>query len=437
AEATQSAEMSATEIADLSAALEDVQAQATVVAGALPPQEATEEGIAAGEPGMVAPDVAAVAEVTGIDAARLSLVVDESGLMVEMSNQPDTVQNVPLDGYYTDLIARTTLTLNTADVTDYCGFAFRREDTDSYYTAEITREGEARFFVRYLGEWSRLATVDTDAINTNPGDSNTMTIVVEGNAFTMFVNGEELLDITDNRLTEGAVTLLGGTLADNDDTACNFENVTVYALGEIGAAADETDAVVESSENGTTYAGVTAARTEDGAFILGNPDAPVTVVQFADFRCPACQNYRLVIDEFIENEVLTGRARFEFRMLPTVDQEAVAFRAIECAVSEDTPADFWPFHDVMYDIATETRDPNLLLDDFVRASGIDETAFEDCFSTADQYITDQSIARSVGATGTPAMYFYTDNTSLFPVLPGQPSGGVPPEVLAALVATYN
>ena len=58
------------------------------------------------------------------------------------------------------------------------------------------------------------------------------------------------------------------------------------------------------------FADIPQSRTEDGAFVLGDPDAPVTIVEFADFMCPHCQAYQTTVNRFIEQYVATGQAKF-------------------------------------------------------------------------------------------------------------------------------
>ncbi|MCX7889389.1 MAG: DsbA family protein [Rhodobacteraceae bacterium] len=62
------------------------------------------------------------------------------------------------------------------------------------------------------------------------------------------------------------------------------------------------------------------ARAEDAAapavpdMVLGNPDAPVTVVEYASFTCPHCANFHAnVWGEFRKNYVDTGKVRFVYR----------------------------------------------------------------------------------------------------------------------------
>ncbi len=65
------------------------------------------------------------------------------------------------------------------------------------------------------------------------------------------------------------------------------------------------------------YASIPQFRTADGGFVLGNPDAPFTVIEFADFYCPHCQEYHPEIQKFLTNYVATGKAEFEYRIFPT------------------------------------------------------------------------------------------------------------------------
>src|SRR5262249_43482071 len=66
-------------------------------------------------------------------------------------------------------------------------------------------------------------------------------------------------------------------------------------------------------------------RLSDGGFVVGNPDAAVTIVEFADYACPHCQEYKPTIDQFINNYVKTGKAKFELRIFPTAGGQTTAF----------------------------------------------------------------------------------------------------------------
>ena len=98
-----------------------------------------------------------------------------------------------------------------------------------------------------------------------------------------------------------------------------------------------------------SYADIPFSRTGDGAPVLGNPDAPITIVEFADFACPFCQRYEPTIQEFIQKYVVTGRAKFEFRIFPTAGGPMTALIGSLASCMEDERAGvFWPLHDELY-----------------------------------------------------------------------------------------
>lgn len=80
------------------------------------------------------------------------------------------------------------------------------------------------------------------------------------------------------------------------------------------------------------FSAMQPSRAEDGGFVLGNPDAKVTIIEFADFGCPHCQEYKPTIDDFIKNYVQTGKAKFEFRIFPTAGGAMTEFagRIADC-----------------------------------------------------------------------------------------------------------
>src|SRR5690349_20906460 len=59
------------------------------------------------------------------------------------------------------------------------------------------------------------------------------------------------------------------------------------------------------------YANLPQSRLADGGFVVGNPNAPITIIEFADYACPHCQEYLPTMNKFTEDYVKTGKAKFE------------------------------------------------------------------------------------------------------------------------------
>lgn len=186
-------------------------------------------------------------------------------------------------------------------------------------------------------------------------------------------------------------------------------NNTFIIIGAIVAAVAVGILLIVVSSGDTSlgadidYSEIPTSRTSDGGFILGDPEAPITIVAFEDFLCPHCQSYQPTIKEFIAQYVATGQAKFEYRMLPAVDPtySAVAASLAEC--TSELGGSFWEAHDLLFTIASSQRFNDTAARNFAERIGIPYAQLLDCQPDALQYQTDQALAREIGVTGTPTV----------------------------------
>ena len=54
-------------------------------------------------------------------------------------------------------------------------------------------------------------------------------------------------------------------------------------------------------------------KTPEGGFLMGNPDAPVKLIEFGSMTCPHCADFAADTDELVNDYVKTGQVSFEFR----------------------------------------------------------------------------------------------------------------------------
>ncbi len=159
-----------------------------------------------------------------------------------------------------------------------------------------------------------------------------------------------------------------------------------------------------SDPDAPDYDSIPQARTADGAFVLGDPQAPITVVEFADFLCPHCQTYHTTMRQVIETHVVSGQARLEYRLFPVVDPYASTLTAnlVECAEIL-VPGSFWRAHDLMYAL-TSAGYSGLTPFTFASRAGLNYNAMTACVNEqADQVVADSELAQSTGVTGTPSI----------------------------------
>jgi protein-disulfide isomerase len=183
--------------------------------------------------------------------------------------------------------------------------------------------------------------------------------------------------------------------------------------------------VIYGNQSRIDYTGIPMERTADGAFILGNPEASVTIVAWEDFLCPHCQAYEATLQQFIREYVATGQARFEFRMLVAIDAtySALAFQLVECA-EESQPGSFWKARETMFHIASTSRFNQNSGREFANDMGMSYGALLNCTSEAEQYTVDMNLANQYGdaVTGTPAVGWRLDGGSVrFDIISRQPT----------------
>lgn len=168
------------------------------------------------------------------------------------------------------------------------------------------------------------------------------------------------------------------------------------------------------------------SRTDDGAFLLGDPDAPVTIVIFEDYLCPHCQSYHPIMEEFLETEVRAGNANVEFRHLIAIDPELspLVFQMVECAaIMNDAPDSYRQARNSMFDLTTTTRLSNQTIRQYVAELKLSYDDFVDCVENdATQWQTDIEFAQTLDwVRGTPAIGWKTGDSTIQQTNPSRPT----------------
>lgn len=80
---------------------------------------------------------------------------------------------------------------------------------------------------------------------------------------------------------------------------------------------------------------------------MGDPDAPITIVEYSDFQCPFCRRFHEdTLPQILENHVRTGEVYFEYRNFPFLGQESIeAANASLCAAQQGA---FWTYADYLF-----------------------------------------------------------------------------------------
>lgn len=150
----------------------------------------------------------------------------------------------------------------------------------------------------------------------------------------------------------------------------------------------------------------------DDDAILGDPNAPVTIVEFSDFECPYCKmHFEETFPKIKKKYIDTGLVRYVFRDLPMSFHEPIATLealAANCAREQGGDSKYYEFHDALFE-ATEsnigiTEKEIYELADTVN---IDQDKLEQCIKS-EKYLeeveNDMADAASYGVQGTPNFF---------------------------------
>ncbi len=118
-------------------------------------------------------------------------------------------------------------------------------------------------------------------------------------------------------------------------------------------------------------------------YVLGRADAPVHIMEFADFECPACANYTVVTEPDVRKRIIdSGLAQVTYYdfPLPMHKNTLVASEAAACANDQGK---FWEMHDRLFlgqgDWNGEaTSDPAKVMRGYAKDLGLDVDRWQQC-----------------------------------------------------------
>ncbi|WP_040203776.1 DsbA family protein [Neobacillus jeddahensis] len=151
---------------------------------------------------------------------------------------------------------------------------------------------------------------------------------------------------------------------------------------------------------------------------LGEESAPVSIIEFGDYKCPNCKNFLEQVVPVIEKELVdTGKAKFYFMNDAFINVDSTrSAKFAESVYQELGNETFWKFHDQLY--AAQPEEPekekmDVFTEDFLIitlkevANDTDVDKVVENFR-ADQskkaFDTDMEYAEKLDVTGTPTIF---------------------------------
>ena len=134
----------------------------------------------------------------------------------------------------------------------------------------------------------------------------------------------------------------------------------------------------------------------------GNPNAPVTIIEFSDFECPFCGHAMETLQQI--EKTYGEKVRIVFRDYPLFSHRT-AKRAAEAAHCADELGKFWEMHDRLFSKGGPMTDADLYR--FATQAGIDRLKFDACLTSGkykEAWRPSQDEGNRLGVTSTPSFF---------------------------------
>jgi len=163
--------------------------------------------------------------------------------------------------------------------------------------------------------------------------------------------------------------------------------------------------------------------------IIGNPDAPITIIEFSDFQCPFCARFHiqtlpLILEEYID----TGKVKLVFRDFPIQSIHPNALPASVASECANEQGKFKEMHDMLFDNQNEwnkqeTVDALSLFSQYAAKIQLDQEIFDSCLTNGnyiEEIRNDLDDGRDYGVSGTPGFFVGNDQIGYVELKGAQP-----------------
>ena len=119
-------------------------------------------------------------------------------------------------------------------------------------------------------------------------------------------------------------------------------------------------------------------------YTMGNPNAPIEIIEFADFECQGCAQFATVTEPDVRSRIVdAGLARYTFYDFPLTQHKnsPAAHNAAACA---DDQGKFWQMHDRIFLGQDQwntqaASNPKPFFEQYARDVGLNVQVWEDCY----------------------------------------------------------
>ena len=163
--------------------------------------------------------------------------------------------------------------------------------------------------------------------------------------------------------------------------------------------------------------------------VIGDPNAPISIIEFSDFQCPFCARFHIqTLPSILEEYVDQGKVKLIFRDFPIQNIHPNALPASVAAECANEQGKFKEMHDKLFDnqkewSGLETANAMLLFSQYALEIGLEQEIFDSCLTNG-KYIeeirNDLNDGRTYGVSGTPGFFIGNDQIGYVELKGAQP-----------------
>jgi len=163
--------------------------------------------------------------------------------------------------------------------------------------------------------------------------------------------------------------------------------------------------------------------------IIGNPNAPITIIEFSDFQCPFCARFHVETLPLIMNEYINdGQVKLVFRDFPIQSIHPNALPASVAAECANEQGKFKEMHDILFENQNEWNNKNadnviISFNQYALEIGLEEEKFDSCLKNGkyvEEIQKDLDDGRAYGISGTPGFFVGNDQIGFVELKGAQP-----------------
>lgn len=147
--------------------------------------------------------------------------------------------------------------------------------------------------------------------------------------------------------------------------------------------------------------------------IRGDPDAPITIIEFSDYQCPFCARfYSQTLPSLIEEYIDQGKVNLVYRDFPIQSIHPNALPAAEAAECAGEQGKYWEYHDMLFEKQNDWAklDSDSVISTFSQFASeikLEQQQFDSCLASG-KYLQevqgDLNDGRDYQITGTPGFF---------------------------------